>query len=331
MADPGLLLAAHGVDGGPANAMTIGWATFGVIWGLPDLLGDGAAVAHTYGLIEVHREFTVNVPTHAIEEEVSYCGTSSGREHDKFSETGLTPLRSRVVNAPTVGECSVTFECKVVHCNDVIPAEPGRSGARVVLPAGRLSIDSTSARFWRRPSTRRPRTPRPPDRRLQSRASVGRAGASTSAPQLVAASASAGLPRGALGAAGDRLGDDGRNPCASTMHGVVADGAHDADGEVRLAAEGVAEDVVREVVAEHVTLRVEGDVAHLTDPPALGGDDLGADHGGAGGTRTDAELDSAQRHYGRLVVDEGHVGAEERYVLRQDGLGWLPSPAVCSG
>ncbi|MHB0875855.1 MAG: flavin reductase family protein [Anaerolineae bacterium] len=122
LSDPGLLLCAHGLTGDPPNAMTIGWATFGVIWGLPICVVLVRPSRYTYGLIEASRDFTVNVPSHSLEEEVSFCGTTSGREHDKFAETGLTPLQSRVVRAPTVGECAVTFECKVVHWNDVVPA-----------------------------------------------------------------------------------------------------------------------------------------------------------------------------------------------------------------
>ena len=120
--EPGLLLAAHGLPGKPANAMTIGWATFGIIWGLPICVVLVRPSRYTYELIEASRDFTVNVPAPGLEEEVTYFGTTSGRDYDKFAETGLVAHPSRTVKAPTIGECIITYECKVVHFNDVEPA-----------------------------------------------------------------------------------------------------------------------------------------------------------------------------------------------------------------
>ena len=122
LSDPGLLLVAPGRDRGRPNAMTIGWATFGVIWGLPICVVLVRPSRYTYGLIESSQDFTVNVPTDAMAEAVAFCGTASGREHDKFQETGLTAQPSRKVRAPIVAECPINFECQVVHFNDVVPA-----------------------------------------------------------------------------------------------------------------------------------------------------------------------------------------------------------------
>lgn len=43
-----------------------------------------------------------------------YCGTHSGREVDKFKETGLTPLPSKYVAPPLIKEGVVNMECKVM-------------------------------------------------------------------------------------------------------------------------------------------------------------------------------------------------------------------------
>ena len=39
----------------------------------------------------------------------------SGRKADKFAETGLTPVRSALVNAPYIEEFPLVLECKLVH------------------------------------------------------------------------------------------------------------------------------------------------------------------------------------------------------------------------
>jgi flavin reductase (DIM6/NTAB) family NADH-FMN oxidoreductase RutF len=39
----------------------------------------------------------------------------SGKKADKFAETGLTPIRSALVNAPYIKEFPLVLECKLVH------------------------------------------------------------------------------------------------------------------------------------------------------------------------------------------------------------------------
>jgi len=122
LARPGLLLAAKGPAGKADNAMTIGWATFGIIWGLPMCVVLVRPSRYTYGLIEAAQEFTVNVPAEGMAEDVAFLGAASGRDRDKLAAVGLTTRRSGRVSAPTLSDCLVTYECRVVHYNDVIPA-----------------------------------------------------------------------------------------------------------------------------------------------------------------------------------------------------------------
>jgi len=46
--------------------------------------------------------------------EVLYCGTHSGREVDKFKETGLVAVPAKKVRPPLIEGCVANFECKVV-------------------------------------------------------------------------------------------------------------------------------------------------------------------------------------------------------------------------
>jgi flavin reductase (DIM6/NTAB) family NADH-FMN oxidoreductase RutF len=69
-------------------------------------------------LIEKTREFVVNVPTEELEKKVYYCGYNSGRDVDKFKETGLTPQPGRKVNVPIIEECVAHMECVLRHVVD---------------------------------------------------------------------------------------------------------------------------------------------------------------------------------------------------------------------
>ena len=67
----------------------------------------------SYEMIAETREFVVNVPTMDIVKETLFCGRRSGRKFDKFKETGLTPLKARIVKPPIIKECVAHLECKL--------------------------------------------------------------------------------------------------------------------------------------------------------------------------------------------------------------------------
>jgi flavin reductase (DIM6/NTAB) family NADH-FMN oxidoreductase RutF len=68
---------------------------------------------YSHGLIKETKEFVVNIPTMEILDEIVFCGTESGRYHDKFKETGLTPLPAKRVKPPIIKECVAHLECKL--------------------------------------------------------------------------------------------------------------------------------------------------------------------------------------------------------------------------
>jgi len=55
------------------------------------------------------------VPSESYAKEADYFGMASGRKEDKFERTGLTPVRSDLVNAPYVAEFPMILECRVIH------------------------------------------------------------------------------------------------------------------------------------------------------------------------------------------------------------------------
>ena len=114
MANGGLLLVATDRHGKP-NAMTIGWATFGVMWGKPVCMVMVRPSRYTYLLMESSDDFTVNVPPSALAQTISFCVTVSGRDHDKFKERGLTAIPAQKVQTPVINECVIHYECKRIY------------------------------------------------------------------------------------------------------------------------------------------------------------------------------------------------------------------------
>ena len=117
----GLLLCSLGADGKP-NVMTIGWMTGGAIWSKPILTVLVRPSRDTYNRMNAVSEFTVNVLPAACAEAIQTCGSASGRDDDKFARTGLKPVAARQVRVPVIEQGLIHYECRVVHTNEVIPA-----------------------------------------------------------------------------------------------------------------------------------------------------------------------------------------------------------------
>jgi len=108
---PVVLVTCVDPDGRP-NIITLAWA--GVICSDPPMLGLGIRPhRHSYALIEGTGEFVVNIPTVEILKETDFCGVVSGKDVDKFSETGLTAEPAEKVKPPLIRECPVNIECIV--------------------------------------------------------------------------------------------------------------------------------------------------------------------------------------------------------------------------
>jgi flavin reductase (DIM6/NTAB) family NADH-FMN oxidoreductase RutF len=115
MAGNGLLL----VSGEKGNPMTIGWGTIGIIWGIPVFCVLVRPSRYSFGLLEEHPEFTVNVPVAQLQKQVFVCGTKSGRDVDKVKKCGFTLAVSKDISVPYIKECPVHYECRIIHKNKV--------------------------------------------------------------------------------------------------------------------------------------------------------------------------------------------------------------------
>ncbi len=97
---------------GIPNIITLAWV--GTVCSNPPMLGLGIRPhRYSYGLIERSGEFVVNIPTKEILKETDFCGMVSGKDVDKFSQTGLTPEPAEKVKPPLIKECPVNIECVV--------------------------------------------------------------------------------------------------------------------------------------------------------------------------------------------------------------------------
>lgn len=99
-------------EGEVANMFTVAWT--GTICTNPAMVYISVRPErYSYGIIEETKEFVINLSTEAIVKAVDYCGVRSGRDVDKFKETGLTPGKAQMVKAPIIEESPVNIECRL--------------------------------------------------------------------------------------------------------------------------------------------------------------------------------------------------------------------------
>lgn len=114
---PVLIIGTYGADGKP-NIMNAAWG--GVASSNPPCISVCLREATlSYHNIKRTEAFTVNFPSEKYVREADFAGIVSGREYDKFKDTGLTPEKSQLVNAPIVKEFPYTLECNLFKTIDL--------------------------------------------------------------------------------------------------------------------------------------------------------------------------------------------------------------------
>ena len=99
---------------GKANVMTVAWG--GICCSVPPCATVSLRKAtYSYGNIIARQAYTLSVPGERYVKEADYFGMASGKDTDKFKETGLTPVRSELIDAPYVGEFPMVLECRAIY------------------------------------------------------------------------------------------------------------------------------------------------------------------------------------------------------------------------
>lgn len=105
-------LVSCGTFDGESNMLTVAWT--GTICTNPPMLYISVRPErYSYEIIRRQMEFTVNLTTAAMARATDWCGVRSGRDYDKWAETGLTRERGVKVSCPAIAESPLSIECRV--------------------------------------------------------------------------------------------------------------------------------------------------------------------------------------------------------------------------
>ena len=110
-------------DGNKVNTMTIAWGSVGFFWARPVFTVGVRYSRYTYDMMKNIKEFTVSIPAKdTLKEELIFCGRNSGRDFDKFKETGLSLQDGNKISTPVIDQCEIHYECKIVYKQAMEPA-----------------------------------------------------------------------------------------------------------------------------------------------------------------------------------------------------------------
>lgn len=74
---------------------------------------------HSYDIIKRNKEYVINLTTKYLAFATDWCGVKSGRDQDKFSAMGLTPIAATKVKSPMIKESPINIECVVKEIKEL--------------------------------------------------------------------------------------------------------------------------------------------------------------------------------------------------------------------
>ncbi len=101
----------------PAGSLNLApYSFFNALNYTPPIIGfSSTGWKHSVANIAETGEFVWNLATRPLAEPMNASSATTGPEVDEFALAGLTPIPSRLVGVPRVGESPVSFECRLVQ------------------------------------------------------------------------------------------------------------------------------------------------------------------------------------------------------------------------
>jgi len=101
------------------NPMTISWGFFGIMWSMPVAIVAVRETRYTYDFMNKINSFTINWLNDDKRDALMICGTKSGRDIDKYAVSGITLLKSDIIETPSITESKMILECETIYTTDL--------------------------------------------------------------------------------------------------------------------------------------------------------------------------------------------------------------------
>lgn len=104
------------------NPMTVSWGGLGTLWNRPVATVYVRPTRFTFSLLKEEPFFTLNFLPEPYRAALNVCGSTSGRNTDKWQATSLGRVPGETVPVPKVAEAELALECRVLATLDLDPA-----------------------------------------------------------------------------------------------------------------------------------------------------------------------------------------------------------------
>lgn len=113
------VMVSVGDQSGNTNILTVAWT--GTVCTNPAMVYISVRPErYSYQMIKESGEFVINLTTEQLVRATDYCGVKSGRDVDKWKETGLHRGKAQSLKyAPFIEESPVNIECKVTEIKEL--------------------------------------------------------------------------------------------------------------------------------------------------------------------------------------------------------------------
>ena len=104
-------------DGKKVNTMTASWGCLGVLWNKNVCIAFIRPQRYTYEFAENVSHISFSFFEDEFKDALRYCGTKSGRDVDKFAQTGLSV--SYDGDVPIIDQAKLVLVCKKLYADDI--------------------------------------------------------------------------------------------------------------------------------------------------------------------------------------------------------------------
>ena len=104
-------------DGDKVNTMTASWGCLGVLWNKNVCIAYIRPQRYTCEFAEKATHMSFSFFEEDYKDALRFCGTKSGREYDKFKQTGLT--YSFESGVPVIDQAKLVLVCKKLYADDI--------------------------------------------------------------------------------------------------------------------------------------------------------------------------------------------------------------------
>lgn len=113
-----MLVTAGKID--DFNTMTASWGHLGIMWNLPVAICFIRPQRYTFEFANRYDDYTLSFFEEKHRKALKFCGSKSGRDHDKMKETGLLPIETDSGNI-YYEQARLVLECKKIYQDDFKP------------------------------------------------------------------------------------------------------------------------------------------------------------------------------------------------------------------